>query len=154
MSFAVGQSGPLLFCSGVGGRDFVWEEKILNKRRTCASCFSSASQWCRRPDTFCEGTGTSMKKLLALLMALSLVVFTGCSGDKSSKKDDKKADDKKTDNKKADDKKTDNKKNDGKKTDDKKADDKKADDKKTDDKKTDDKKTDDKKTDKKTDDKK
>ena len=55
-----------------------------------------------------------MKKLLALLMALSLVVFTGCSGDKSSKKDDKKADDKKTDDKKTDDKKTD------KKTDDKK----------------------------------
>src|SRR6266540_2333199 len=134
MSFAVGQSGPLLFCSGVGGRDFGWEEKIGNKRRTGASCSSSASQWGRRPDSFCEGTGTSMKKLLALLMALSLVVFTGCSGDKSSKKDDKKADDKKTDNKKADDKK--------------------ADDKKTDDKKTDDKKNDDKKTDKKTDDKK
>ena len=45
-----------------------------------------------------------MKKLLALLMALSLVVFTGCSGDKSSKKDDKKEDDKKTE-KKTDDKK-------------------------------------------------
>src|SRR6266404_2663586 len=72
----------LLFCSTRAGRDLKRERKIGNKRRRGASCYSSAAQGGQRRDIPCKGT--SMKKLLALLMALMLVVFTGCSGDKSA----------------------------------------------------------------------